>query len=258
MNKDHIDNLSTELMNAHRTRQLVGDYPRRSEGLSLEEAYAVQDKVAEQLWCSQGQRIQAWKTGILDNGENFAAPIGPVYLYQSPIKLNAHDFHQVHVEAELTYRLKHDMPSRETPYTENEIADAIESVHVAIEILDSRLQDWESVDKHLALADNQVNGALIIGSGITDWQRVRCIEQAVELIVDGNILEDRVGSHPQENPFLLMPWAVNHCAIRGAQLCAGDWVTTGTWTGYLKVRPGAEVVVRFPGIGEAQFILVPD
>ena len=60
MNKDHIDNLSTELMNAHRTRQLVGDYPRRSEGLSLEEAYAVQDKVAEQLWCSQGQRIQAW------------------------------------------------------------------------------------------------------------------------------------------------------------------------------------------------------
>ncbi|HEV8257531.1 MAG TPA: fumarylacetoacetate hydrolase family protein [Casimicrobiaceae bacterium] len=220
---------------------------------SAEEAYAVQDIVARHLWTRAGNAIRAWKTG----GPNaqatpIAAPIPQSKLFRSPAALKSRDFHVIGIEAELAYALVRDLPPRAMPYTETDVAAAIGTVHAAIEVCDSRLRNWRDADPMWKLADNQMNGALVVGDGLRDWRSVQPERQTVVLQVDGETCGAATGGHPYGNPLRLLPWLSNHCAARCGGLRGGDIVTTGAWTGLHFVEPGAAVVARFPGIGEAQ------
>jgi len=221
----------------------------------LDEAYAVQDAVSQRLWISRGDAIRAWKTG----GPNaqatpIAAPIPQSRLFTSPARLPGSDFHIIGIEAELAYRLHNDLPPRAMPYVEDDVAAAVGSVHVAIEVCDSRLRDWRTVDALWKLADMQMNGALIVGVGVADWVRIVPERQVAIVEVDAKPVGKSTDSHPHGNPLRLLPWLANHCAQRYGGLRAGDVITTGAWTGMHFVEPGASVVARFSDIGEARVV----
>jgi len=244
--------IAARIIRAYRTREPF-DLQAGEEPASVEEAYAVQDMVAGQLRTQAGDAIRAWKTG----GPNaqatpIAAPIPQSKLFRSPVVLQSKDFNVIGIEAELAYALAHDLPPRAIPYTETDVAAAIGTVHAAIEVCDSRLRNWRDADPMWKLADNQMNGALVVGDGLRDWRSVQPERQTVVLQVDGETCGAATGGHPYGNPLRLLPWLANHCAARCGGLRGGDIVTTGAWTGLHFVEPGAAVVARFPGIGEAQ------
>jgi 2-keto-4-pentenoate hydratase len=215
-------------------------------------AYAIQDAVAAS-WKASGDRIGAWKAGAPDAKTTpSASPIAASTVLRSPASLPASRFHMIGVEAEVAYRLARDLPARDRPYAQDEVLAAVESMHVAIEVCDTRLADWMSADAFTKLADNQLNAALVIGDPVEDWRHVDYAVQRCQLVVDGKVEKDTTGSHALVNPLPLLPWIVAHCMSRGAPLGAGDVVTTGSWNGMVFVEPGAHVVVRFPGIGEAR------
>ena len=220
---------------------------------TLDEAYAVQDAVVQRLWIGGGETIRGWKTGGPSaQATPIAAPIPASRILASPAELNGEDFHVIAVEAELAYMLRKDLPPREAPYGEAEASAAVASMHVAIEVCDSRLRDWRTADALWKLADMQMNAALVVGLPANDWQRIIPERQVAILEIDGRICAEKTGSHPYGNPVRLLPWLANHCALRCGGLRAGDVVTTGAWTGMHFVAPGAEVLARFPGIGEAR------
>jgi 2-keto-4-pentenoate hydratase len=68
----------------------------------------------------------------------------------------------------------------------------------------------------------------------------------------GERVSKATGSHSFGDPFRLMPWIAAHCAKRAGGLKKGDIVTTGAWTGLEPAKAGDEVLVRFPGVGEAR------
>lgn len=215
---------------------------------SAEQAYRIQDLVYAAR--HPGIRAQAWKAGASGpDVEPTAAPIGSVLA--SPATVGSGKFHMLGIEAELAFRLGRDLPMRSRAIGEEELAEAVDQVLVTIELCDTRLVDWTQASALSRLADFQLNGALITGSGIRDWRAVDYAAQHAELWVNGEKKLDRVGSHPLGNPFRILPWAVAHCAQRGRALRSGDLVTTGSWTGMEFVVPGDAVQVKFPGIGEA-------
>lgn len=215
---------------------------------SAEQAYRIQDLVfAARL---PGVRAPAWKAGASGpDAEPTAAPIGSVLA--SPAVVPAGAFHMFGIEAEVAFRLGKDLPLRARAMDEDELAGAVDEVLVTIELCDTRLADWKAASALSRLADFQLNGALVVGSGRRDWRSVDFETQCVELWVNGRMKLDRVGAHPLGNPVRLVSWAVNHCALRGRALREGDLITTGSWTGIEFVAPGDAVRVYFPGIGEA-------
>ncbi|MBI3372822.1 MAG: fumarylacetoacetate hydrolase family protein [Betaproteobacteria bacterium] len=244
-----VERAARALIGAHRSGgQVSADAafaPR-----SAEDAYRIQDRVLAEL--HPGVRVSAWKAGSSHPDiEPTAAPIAGSRLHQSPASLPARGFRIIGVEAEIAFRLSRDLPPREQSYCEYEVADALAEAFVAIELCDSRLADWHDADPLWKLADFQMNAALVLGDGRRDWRNIDFAAQPVELLVDGARRASRRGSHPLGNPFLLLPWAAAHVARRSGGLRAGDVVTTGSWTGMEFVLPGAQVVARFPGIGEA-------
>ena len=239
--------VATLLLEAHATGRQIAPFAVPVLEL-LDDAYAAQDLVVRELGANR--RVQAWKAIPPQGGaEPRAAPVFPGRVFDSPAALSASGLHMLGVEAEIGYRFAREVsPSA----SDEEIAGAVQEALVTIELCDSRLQDWKTATALWRLADLQSNAALVLGSGLRDWRALQFSAQRAELWLDGAIRAAATASHPCGDPFGSVPWLVRHLAARGARLRPGDVVTTGSWTGMTFVDAGAEVLVRFPGIGEAR------
>ncbi len=213
------------------------------------EADAVQDRVAALLRPTDGP-VVAWKVGASSPvAEPSAAPIHAASLFASAPGPDRARLRLIGAEAELAYRL--DRAPRldaDGDCTIEAVADAIGSVHVAIEILDTRFGAIPD-DPLLARADQANHGALIVGPGLRDWRRIVPTETAVVLATDGNAAVSRIGGNSAGDPLRLLAWLAGHAALRGMPLHAGSVVTTGSTTGTVFVGPDAAIEARFEGLG---------
>lgn len=230
---------------------------------SADDAYQVQARVDAALWPQASPTV--WKAGA-DSRETLptAAPIAPSLVFASGAVLSAAKFPTRIVEAEIAYRFGVNMPPRAVPYSTDEVTEAIAAMHVAIEIVTPRIDDFQTASSFAKLADHGLNGAFVLGDCIEAWRRVDLRKQAVVLSIGGKVVESATGSHALGNPAVLLPWFVAHLGRlptwdedgvagppRGVR--AGDVVTTGSWTKVAEARAKQAVAVRFDGIGEASF-----
>jgi 2-keto-4-pentenoate hydratase len=173
----------------------------------------------------------------------------------SPARFAAAAFPLGGIEGELAFRFGRALPPRAEPYGDDEVWQAVATMHPAIELVHSRFADFRAQDKRALLADNLANGAFCYGEAAAAWQQVDFLTQPAILEIDGAEVARAVGGNAAGHPKRLLAWLANHRARRGGGLAAGDIVTTGTHTGLVFARPGAAVQVRFPGIGEARLLL---
>jgi 2-keto-4-pentenoate hydratase len=247
MPKD-VETIADLLIEAHRQGRQIAVPPPGIEPPTREKAFAIQDRVREALG-----GVGGWKTGA--PGPEMlpiAAPLLASLIGPSPADLPASRFHAIGVEAELAFRFARALPRRDEPYSQNEVTDAVASLHVSIEVVDSRLGAWAQDDDMWKLADNQINGYFVHGPAVIDW-RGRDLEHApVELLIDGKVaVAHDNGGNPAGDPMSVVTWLANHLAETREGLQADAIVTSGSCTGLIWVEPGAEIVARFPGIGEA-------
>ena len=234
------------LLQARATRRPLRALPADARPRSADEAYAVQDLVVAAIG-----PVDAWKVGAKSpTAEPTCAPLCATWRFDAPAKFAPGTFRMNGIEAELAFTLDRDLPARGKPYEREEAIEAIASVHVAIEVVDSRFADIGEVDALSLLADSNSHGALVVGRGVPLPAAFAVVNQVVELDTDGARLVSARDANPAGDPFRLLAWLANHAAQRCGGLRRGQAITTGSWTGLRFVRPGARVAARFPGIGE--------
>ena len=241
--------LLAERLVAARRRFVAAGLPADWRPSTAAEADRVQDTVASLLRPTDGP-VVAWKVGAASPAaEPSAAPIHAASLFAGAPGPDRARLRLIGAEAELAYRLDR-VPRLDADgtCTIEAIADAIGSVHVAIEILDTRFGAIPD-DPLLARADQANHGALIVGPGLRDWRRIVPVETAVVLAIDGQAAVSRVGGNNAGDPLRLLAWLAGHAASRGMPLHAGSVVTTGSTTGTLFVGPDAAIEARFEGVG---------
>ena len=155
------------------------------------------------------------------------------------------------VEAEIAVRMGSDLPPRSTPYTREEVLAAIASVHPAIEVLQSRYADSEAVDPLSSLSDSLSHGGFVYGEAVPDWQAVDLATETVRLVIDGAEVKRRT-ANPAGDMIRLVTWLANEGAAWAGGLKAGQFVTTGSWTGKDFTGPGGTVRVAFAHMGEVE------
>ncbi len=223
------------------------------------EAYAVQRTIWQLL--AGSTRPTAWKVAAAAPGETpIAAPILPQRLLESstlkPATIPAHTLIRPGIEAEIAVRFGQDLPDRPAPYRQDEIRAAIAELCVAMEVVDTRLSDAHAAGANWRLADHLLNGALVIGTPIPDWQTLRFDALPVRVQACGQILTDQIGLQPLNDLFHCLPWLVNHAG----GICAGDVVTTGAWTGMHPVGGLGPLPfscdIEFSGLGSASVTFI--
>lgn len=233
------------LLDARRTNKPIDDLPASVRPVTLDEAYFVQDRLA----LAYG-KIGGWKVGApTAEATPMFAPMPLAWIASNDAKLGGrHRFRGL--EAEIAFQMGNDLPAREKAYSRDEVVAAIGSCHPAIEVIESGLTDPTKAEKLSMIADLQMHGAFVYGAAVANWQRIDFSKEHVVLAVDGVVRVERTGSNTSGDLMRLLPWLANEGAARTGGLKAGQWVTTGSWTGLSLGMAGAEVDVAFSTAGK--------
>ena len=240
-----VARMAAALIAAHHQGTLLTVTPDEGPA-DAAEACAVQQEVWRALVGTA--RPTAWKVGAAARDAVFmAGPVLPQFLGASPARFPASSFGQVAVEAEIALRFYRDLPPRPTRYTREELLAAVGSAHVALEVVATRLADRGAAGRLWCLADNLVNGALVLGDPLPDLRDLDFGTLVARSFVNGERVAEGVGQVPLGDIFYLLPWWVEQ--IGGVR--TGDVVTTGTWNGAHWTSAPADLGVEFVGLGSA-------
>jgi len=240
-------NAADLLLDARRTNKPIADLPKELRPVTLEEAYYIQDRMS---WAYEA--IGGWKVGAPTPDATPAfAPMPAMWMSCSGCEMRGVTHRFRGVEAEIAFRMGADLPPRETPYTREEVIAAIASMHPAIEVLESALVDPAQATKLTAVADLAMHGGFVYGDAVPNWQSIDFSKESVTLAVDGAVRVERTGSNTAGDLMRLLPWLASEGASRTEGLRAGDWITTGSWTGNMQANAGAAVDARFSTAGRA-------
>jgi 2-keto-4-pentenoate hydratase len=251
-----VQTVADALLQARREQRPVDPAPFEGLLQTPEEAYAVQDRVAQELgWFGPGVAGH-WKSGGPTRAAPLThAPLPPQNVWTSPADVRGTHFNARLLEAEVALRLGREVtPADAQAFNPAAASQWIEAMAVSVEVVDSRWQRFREAGALLKLADLQVHGGLVLGAWkpfqARDWAAQTCV------VHHGNAAPQMFrGTHALEDPLWLLPAWLRHVTRHGATVPRGTVVTTGTWNGVLQAKAGDRVRAVFEGIGEAEIQL---
>jgi 2-keto-4-pentenoate hydratase len=244
------------LLAARRARRPIETLPDDCRPASLAEGYLAQDAFV----ALSGGAVAGFKIGatsakaqtFLGIDAPFAGSVLKDDLHDSPAVLAAGRFSFRLIEPEFAFRLGRDLPPRANGYTTEEVAAAVAELYPAMEVVTSGLQNWRRQGVASLIADNGVNGALVLGPACADWRDFDLPRHEVTLRVNGEVAGTGVGGNALGGPMTALAWLVEHRARRGRGLEAGQVVTTGVVTEFVELDAGDEAVADFGPLGEVR------
>ncbi len=160
------------------------------------------------------------------------------------------DLLQPRVEAEVAFVLGADLPDHDV--TAAEMIRAIDFVLPAIEVVDSRIADWD-IAIFDTVADNASSGLFVTGGSprsLHDIDDLRASEMT--LTVGGEVVSSGTGAACLGHPVNAVVWLANAVARRGDPLRAGELVLSGSLGPLVPVRSGLTYEAHISGLGSVR------
>ena len=156
-------------------------------------------------------------------------------------------------EAEFAFRMARPLPPQSRPYTVDEVLAAVATLHPAIELPDSRFDDFTIVGAPQLIADNACAHYFVLGDAAPDsWRTVDLVEHRVLGDVQGKLQREGKGANVLGDPRVALTWLVNELSGLSLTLDAGQVVTTGTCLVPLAIESGDHVRMDFGALGAVE------
>jgi 2-keto-4-pentenoate hydratase len=153
-------------------------------------------------------------------------------------------------EAEFAFGFAKDLPAREKPYEIDEALDAVGSLHLSIELPDSRYQDFTKVGAAQLIADTACASWLVLGPAVErPWRHIDLSAHAVKGLKNGKVVAEGTGKAVLGDPRKALTWFLNEASTYCGGVKAGQFVTTGTCIIPMPVAPGDDVMVDYGELG---------
>ncbi|MCP3728661.1 2-keto-4-pentenoate hydratase [Paraburkholderia sp. CNPSo 3272] len=219
-------------------------------------AYAVQQANVD-LRVANGERIVGRKIGLTslavqkqlgvdqpDFGALFAS-----MAYGDAQAIPLSQLIQPKVEAEIALVLEHDLTFEKHTFVD--ILRASAYALAAIEVVDSRIQNWDIrfVD---TVADNASSARFVVGSRPVPLLQIDLTGCAMELSRDGEVLSRGNGAACLGNPLNAAVWLADRMVQLGTPLRAGDVVLTGALGPMVAVKEPGTYTAQIEGLGSVR------
>lgn len=225
----------------------------RDPELTTDDAYAIQ-AINRDVWTGRGRRIVGTKIGLTslavqrqlgveepDYGYLFddmqIVPAGSI----APGRLL-----QPKVEAEIAFLLRSDIARPLASHAE--AAAAIDHAVPALEIVDSRIADWDiaMVD---TVADNASSGLFVIGTDAVELNRIDLAGCIMRMERNGCLVSEGAGAACLGNPLNALQWLSEARCKRGDPLRAGEIILSGALGPMVPANPGDRFEATIAGVG---------
>jgi 2-keto-4-pentenoate hydratase len=217
------------------------------------EGYAIQAEIAR----SSSQAIFGWKIAATSEAGqkhiNVAGPMAGRILQEMLIEdggTASMAGNEMRVaEPEFAFRMRVDLPPRPAPYSVAEVLAAVDSLHPAIEIPDSRFADFAAAGEAQLIADNACGHLFVLGKPAqTNWRALDLVEERPVITLRGQRYLGH-GRNVLGDPRVALAWLANELRGLGLTLRAGEIVTTGTCHPPLPNQSGDRREADFGSLG---------
>ncbi|HWQ37534.1 MAG TPA: fumarylacetoacetate hydrolase family protein [Burkholderiales bacterium] len=257
MNRADIDEAAAILWTTWDREQRLEALPPQCRPVERADGYAIQAAVARK----SGSQLFGWKIAATSRaGQRHIGVDGPLagrLLSQRVVTSGATVSlanNQMRVaEAEFAFRMGKALAVRQTPYSIEEVMAAVETLHTAIEIPDSRFRDFTKVGAAQLIADNACACWFVIGpEAPSRWRQIDLAEHAVTVQRNGQRVVDGKGHNVLGDPRVALVWIANELSAYGEQLNAGDVITTGTCVTPVQIFSEDRVLADFGVLGQVE------
>jgi len=226
--------------------------PERCRPSTLDEGWQVQRALDDHAGAHAGWKIAATSPA----GQRHIGADGPVCgrLYErclvpSGAALDAGRMTMCAAESEFAFRMASDL---DPPFTRARVIDAVAALVPAIEVPDTRFDDFLAVGLPSLVADAMCNAFLVVGEPVRDWDAASLPDHPVAMLRDGAEVSAGTGANVLGDPLEALVWLARELAPRGERLRAGDLVTTGACTPPHPVAAGDRLLADFGPLGQVR------
>jgi 2-keto-4-pentenoate hydratase len=257
MNQQEIDAAAALLWGNWGRTTRIDQLPPDCRPANRAEGYAIQAELAR----LSGQARVGWKIAATSvAGQKHIGVDGPLAgqlladrVFAGGARVALGDSIMRVGEAEFAFRFGRALPKREAPYTLEEVLAAVESLHPAIEIPDSRYHDFARVGAPQLIADNACAFWFVLGAA-TDagWRGRDLSAHGLTVTKNGAHAADGSGANALGDPRVALTWIANELRVYGEGLRAGEVVTTGTCVTPVPITPGDRLRADFGALGSVE------
>jgi 2-keto-4-pentenoate hydratase len=234
---------------------LAGKAAPRTEA----DGYRIQDALHDLLAADFGAMV-GYKIGctsaVMQQYLNIPHPCGGgVYangVHDSGASPRAKDFVRVGVECEIAAKLARDLLPTEAPFTAEWVAEAIEAYLPAIEIVDDRYADWQTIGAPTLVADDFFAAGCVLGKPVARSAAPDLLAVVGRALINGVEVGRGTGADVLGHPHHALAWLANHLAADGKGLRAGEIVLTGSLVKTVWLQAGDSVVMELDGLGRVE------
>lgn len=248
--------LADELERAERERVAIDPLIARHPDIDVVDAYEIQlINIRRRL--DAGARVVGHKVGLSSKAmQQMMGVDEPDYGHllaemevREDVPVEAGRYLFPRVEVEVGFVLGADLPGAEC--TEEDVLAATVAFAPAIELIDSRIKDW-NIGLADTISDNASSAGFVLGA-----QRVAPKDidvKAIDAVLtrNGEVVAEGRSDAVLGDPVIAVAWLARKVASFGVRLKAGDIVLPGSCTRAIDARPGDAFHAEFAGLGSVR------
>jgi len=254
LTEDQRSLIADAILQAADRKQPVGPLTDTHADITVQDAYRIQLITVERR-VQSGRRIIGKKIGLTSPAmQQLFKVMEPDYGHLFDDMLNyqgeaveAARFLQPRIEGEIAFVLDRDLSG--TGITPTEVLSATAGVVAALEIVDSRIEDWK-IKIQDTVADNASSGAFVVGSKMVSATGVDLRHVGFVFSKNGRVAGTAAGATVLGSPVQAVAWLANKMGEYGLGLKAGEIILSGAACAAVPVKAGDSIHLVVDRVGE--------
>lgn len=247
--------VAAALLGARRERKPIAPFTDEHPDFDLATAYEAQALFVQGL-VEAGERVVGAKLGLTSRAKQEAMGVGEplsgwltdAMVLEPGVPVPLERLIQPRAEPEIAFVLARPL---ESPATVTSVLAATEAVFCAMDVLDSRYEDYRFALPDV-VADNCSSGGFVLGpracrpGELEDLRLLGCVLRS-----RGELVATAAGAAVMGHPAASVAWLANRLAAE-EPLPAGSLVLSGGLTAPVPLAPGTSVTAEFDGLGTVE------
>ena len=258
LSKKKLDAFASRVDQAARTIQPITKLTAEAPELDFEDAYLIQRKSMD-LRFERGEELVGMKMGLTSVAKMKQVGVHePIYGHLTDTMMGSDgetlmraDYIHPRAEPEIAFLIGDRLMG---PVTPAQAMLCVEGICAAIEIIDSRFENFEFKLPDV-VADNASSSRFILGSEVFAPHEVDISNMGVVFEVNGEVRQVGSTAAIYEHPARSLATLANMLAKHGEDIPPGSVVLAGAATAAEFVHPGDHVCLRVDGLGSVRLFV---
>ena len=239
---------------AARNRQPIAPVRTLIGESDIDLAYAVQQELISRR-IEAGAVVVGRKIGLTSpavqrqlgvDQPDFGVLFADMDMSSEPI-VPSHRLLQPKAEAEIAFVLKDDLDGE--ILSSEEVSSAVDHAVAALEIVDSRIADWDLTIAD-TVADNASSGLFLLGADRLTLDEFSPRDATMRMYADDTLVSEGDGKACLGDPLLPLTWLARTAAAYGNPLRAGQIILSGALGPMAPAPPGTRIRAEIAPLGE--------